>query len=114
MTTARQVGNAGETRATEYLEKIGYQIIERNFTTRYGELDIIARDGEIIAVVEVKTRKDASFSDAASNVTYSKRRKLRNTALYWLTLKKLDCPIRFDVIEVYSNGDINHITDAFQ
>lgn len=114
MNTARQIGNAGEDLAAAHLEKIGYTIIERNFYTKYGELDIIAQNGEILAVVEVKTRKDSSFSDAASNVTFAKRRKIRNTALYWYTLKKLDCPVRFDVIEVYSNGEVNHIIDAFQ
>lgn len=114
MNTARQIGKAGEDLAVSYLVKIGYTIVTRNFYTKYGELDIIAQDGEILAIVEVKTRKDSSFSEAACNVTFAKRRKIRNTALYWYTLKKLDCPVRFDVIEVYSNGEINHITDAFQ
>lgn len=114
MNSARQIGKAGEDLAAAYLEKSGYTIVERNFYTKYGELDIIAQDGEILAIVEVKTRKDSSFSEAASNVTHAKRRKIRNTALYWYTLKKLDCPVRFDVIEVYSNDKINHIIDAFQ
>ncbi|MCL2080475.1 MAG: YraN family protein [Oscillospiraceae bacterium] len=113
MTEKKMTGNAGEERAAKYLESKGYSIVTRNFRTRYGELDIIARDGEILAVVEVKTRRDAGFAGASDSVTRKKRARIRKTALWWLAENNDESPVRFDVIEVYSNGDINHIEDAF-
>lgn len=114
MTEKKMIGDAGEERAVEYLEKIGYTIVQRNFRAKYGELDIIACDDDILAVIEVKTRKDSEFAGASDSVTSAKQKKIKKTTLYWLTNKKDETPVRFDVIEVYSNGDINHITDAFQ
>jgi putative endonuclease len=108
------IGDAGESLAVQYLEGIGYAVIQRNFRTKYGELDIVARYGELVVIIEVKTRKDAEFADASDSVTSAKRKKIRKTALCWLMLKRDESPVRFDIIEVYSNGKINHIEDAFQ
>ncbi|MCL2084839.1 MAG: YraN family protein [Oscillospiraceae bacterium] len=95
------------------MRTLGYEVLARNYRSRYGELDIIARDGEWVVFVEVKTRKDDSFAAAASAVTPSKREKMRKTASLWLKYIKSEAPARFDVIEVYAEGRINHIPHAF-
>lgn len=112
--TTQAIGANGEETAARFLISRGYAILDRNFRTRYGELDIVAQDGVQIVFVEVKTRKNADFANAAEAVTPSKRRKLRHVALHWLTLRNSEAAARFDVIEVYKNGDINHITNAFE
>ena len=114
MSTTISVGNAGETRAAEYLESLGYSIIERNFRAKVGEIDIIALKEDVVVIVEVKTRASEKFASASDYVTRAKQRKLKNTALMWMKIRQCEPPLRFDVIEVYATGKINHITDAFR
>lgn len=112
--TARNIGAGGEDIAANFLIARNFHILARNYRTRFGEVDIIAKDGEHIVFVEVKTRANANFADAAESVTHAKRRKLRMVARQWLANRAPDAPARFDVIEVYKNGGINHIPDAFE
>ena len=107
------VGFRGEDKAAEYLRARGYEVLARNYRSRYGEIDIVARDGEWVVFAEVKTRKDDSFASAASAVTPSKRAKIRKTALLWMKHTNCVDPARFDVIEVYAGGRLNHIPHAF-
>ena len=117
----RELGAWGEERAAKYLRGKGYTIVERNFRCRSGEIDIIARRGDIIAVVEVKLRRDADFAEAREFVTAAKQRRVIMTAGYWLTSHQTELQPRFDVIEIYApSGErtlfpkINHLEDAFQ
>ena len=100
--STRQQGTAGETLAAEFLEYKGYEIIERNFFSRYGEIDIIAREGGEVVFVEVKMRKNAEHGTAAEAVTPAKQRKLQKTALMWLASHG-EQPARFDVVEIYTD-----------
>ncbi|MBD3285946.1 YraN family protein, partial [candidate division WOR-3 bacterium] len=77
------LGKHGEDAAAEFLRKQGYEIITRNFYTRWGELDIIARDGEEIVFVEVKTRTSISFARPEEGVDLRKQDHLRKTAEFW-------------------------------
>ena len=107
------LGRAGENLAAKELKRAGYVILERNFTTHVGEIDIIAKDGDVIVFVEVKTRTSDDFGAPSEAVGREKRRKYGLVAQEYLLRKKCaDVPCRFDVIEI-ENDRINHIEDAF-
>lgn len=110
-------GSDGETAAANYLKKKRYEIIGRNYSCRFGEIDIIAKKGEEIVFVEVKTRRNEDFAMAREFVTYSKQQRIIKTAMLWLQQNDTDLQIRFDVIEVVGEGrqrQIRHIENAFE
>ena len=120
MNDKKERGNWGEDRAALYLRLHGYRIVERNFRCRQGEIDIIARQGDIIAFVEVKQRKNADFGEAREFVTFSKQRRVIAAAELWLLKTRCELQPRFDVIEVYAPQgtktpfpEIHHLEDAF-
>ena len=108
-----EVGKTGENIAIEYLKKIGYTIIERNFLAIQGEIDIIAKDGKELVFIEVKTRTNKKFGMPVDAVNEIKQKHFIRTVKYYLYLKKLENNfVRLDVIEVYINKEkyeINHI-----
>lgn len=107
-------GKMGEDAVCEYLKNSGYDVIERNFHSRYGEIDIIAKTGKCIVFVEVKTRKGISYGTPAEFVTPAKIKKIIKTAMVYL--KNEEVEMRFDIAEVYTkNGrcEINYIENAF-
>jgi putative endonuclease len=104
---ARQVlGQSGENIACDELRRRGYAILERRYRTRFGEIDIIAREGETTVFVEVKTRVGGDFGDGAEAVTPWKQRRIAQMAVDYLSRRHLhDRPCRFDVVTVdYSTG----------
>ena len=106
-------GDFGEEKAVKYLKKQKYKIIKRNFKNKVGEIDIIARQGETVVFVEVKTRTDEKFGFAAEAVDLKKQHKIKNVALLY-SQKENIANMRFDVVEVYLKEDrINHIVNAF-
>lgn len=107
-------GRRGEAQAADYLRRRGYRILEAGYRSRYGEIDLIAEKRGIIAMVEVKTRSGDGFAQAMEAVDGPKRRRIRLTALQWLAQQDKEPQLRFDVIEVYPGGRINHIEDAFE
>ena len=116
----RQRGAWGEAVAAGYLIEKGYEIIKRGFRSRFGEIDIIARNKEYLTFTEVKTRKNTTFAYAREYVSKTKQRKIIATANYWLTKRPTKLQPRFDVIEVYvrdekfaGSPEINHIENAF-
>lgn len=118
MDERKRRGNEGEALTAQYLHDKQYQILETQFRTRYGELDLIARSPEgILCFVEVKARRNASFAAAREAVTPAKQRRLYAVAqqyLVWHNLAESLC--RFDVAEVYFTGErpkINYIEQAF-
>ena len=113
METTCEAGARFEERAADFLKCRGYDVLERNFRTKLGEIDIVARDRDTIVFVEVRSRSSASFGRAAETVGPLKRRRLVRTALAYAQARRLDCPLRFDVIAVEA-GRLEHICDAFQ
>ncbi|MCI8933594.1 MAG: YraN family protein [Clostridiaceae bacterium] len=111
---ASLVGRRGEAQAADYLRRRGYRIIEAGYRSRYGEIDLIAEKRGIVAIVEVKTRSGDRFAQALEAVDGPKRRRIRLTALQWLAQQEREPQLRFDVIEVYPGGKINHIENAFE
>jgi putative endonuclease len=107
MTIARQkLGHSGEDLAAVYLQEAGYRILERNYRTRLGEIDIIARDGDTLVFVEVKVRRSPSFGSAKAAVTAAKRRRLSMVALVYLKSPagRGTSRARFDVVAVDRHG----------
>lgn len=106
-------GKIGEKKAEEFLKKQGYKILETNYKTHNGEIDIIAKDKEYIVFVEVKTRSSNEFGLPAEAVDRKKQEKYVKVASeYLLKTKNTESACRFDVIGI-ENGEINHIIDAF-
>jgi len=111
----RRLGFFGESKAARYLRKNGYKILQRNFKTKLGEVDIIAQNGEYVAFIEVKTRRTHTYGEPNEAVGSERRSRYKNTAnLYFYRngLRQSDYIIRFDVIEITPDG-INHIENAF-
>src|SRR4029079_6160696 len=102
MSEARQsLGKLGEDLACQELERRGYAILARRYRRRGGELDIVARDGQTIVFVEVKTREGCEYGAGAEAVTRVKRRRMASIALDYLSRHRLtDCPCRFDVVSI--------------
>lgn len=118
-TAAQIIGKHGEDIAYDYLTKKGLNVILRNFHSRYGEIDIIARDSQYIIFAEVKTRNEFAVSVPSEWVDKRKQKKLMMTAALYLQNNPTDLQPRFDVIEVVlAKGSqefvsINHIENAF-
>lgn len=111
------IGRQGEKIAEEYLEKNGYQIIDKNFYCRFGEIDIIAKKGKEVVFIEVKTRKQIKYGNAAESVTRCKQNHIYKAAEIYTYIHVLyDTPISLDVIEIYLFDDketrIEHIKNA--
>lgn len=117
---SRAVGTWGEAQVAAYLRKKGYQLLGHSYHCRFGEIDLIARKGKVLCFVEVKTRTNLSMGLPRDYVTAAKQEKLRKTAAFYLAEKDLDCPVRFDVAEVYADKDrtpasvrIEYLENAF-
>lgn len=108
------LGRIGEKSAGKYLRKKGYKIIEKNYTTKIGEVDLIALYGDLLVFIEVKTRSSTAYGNPGDAVDYHKQRKYVLLAKEYLMVKKeyREKPLRFDVVEIL-NGEINHIESAF-
>ncbi len=114
----RALGAAGEEIACGYLRDMGYTIAERNWRSRRGELDIVARMGGNLVVVEVKTRTGTGFGEPEEAVTAAKARRIRALAAEYLASTARFDQVRFDVISVMLDPDgdlleLNHIPGAF-
>jgi putative endonuclease len=113
----RQLGDQGEDLAAAALKKQGYKILERNYVTPLGEIDLIAQKGRTVVVVEVKTRKSLRFGSPQESVSLTKQNRLRRLADYYLKDKRLTgAPVRFDVVAVTLAGDepqVEIIPNAF-
>jgi putative endonuclease len=95
------LGISGEDLACAELQRRGYAIVERRYRTRFGEIDIIAKDGLTTVFVEVKARMTQDFGGAAAAMTGWKQRRIARMAVDYLARQNLhDCPCRFDVVAI--------------
>ncbi len=101
--------------AEKYLLKNNYKILEINFTSKFGEIDIIAQKNGRLHFIEIKGRKNSKYGYPREAVTFTKQNKLKNAAKYYFILHgKDDYPCQFDVIEIIlENRELNHIENAF-
>jgi putative endonuclease len=96
-----QTGKRGEDIAVAYLKNKGYRIIERNYKCLFGEIDIVAKDGDTVVFVEVKSRKSERFGDPQGAVGREKQKKISRISLTYLEEKHLyPCDARFDVVAI--------------
>ena len=107
------VGKKYESVVANYLKQKSYKILERNFSTKIGEIDLICKDANYIVFVEVKYKSSAKFGRPIEMITKDKVRKIRQTATLYLKMKKLlDACVRFDAVELLDD-EIRHIENAF-
>ena len=110
---------AGEQAAAAWLEAHGYEILERNVRTRYGEIDLVARAGSVVVFVEVKSRTSGRFGHPSEAIVARKQRKLLRLAEAYLQSRHLEGrTVRFDAVAVHLDAtggvvEIEHIADAF-
>lgn len=104
--STRSLGSVYEQKASVYLKKLGYTILECNFRCRLGEIDIIAKQGEYLCFIEVKYRASAAAGEAVEAVDYRKQNKIIRVAHYYLMKHGYSewTPCRFDVVAI--DGDI--------
>ena len=99
-TAAQLSGVRGEDAAAELLESHGLRIVARNYRTRFGEIDIVARDGDCLVFVEVRLRANASFGGAVQSIGTGKRSRLVAAAQLFLMQTRSRLPCRFDVVAI--------------
>ncbi len=111
---AKARGFSGEAMAAHYLQTKGYEVVATNFTVRGGEIDLVARHGELLIFVEVKTRTGVGFGSGDESIGYTKRRHLQNAIERYLYEAGMsDADYRVDVIEVdidLESGTLKNIT----
>ncbi|MCD6066063.1 MAG: hypothetical protein K0S33_889 [Bacteroidetes bacterium] len=116
MAEHNEKGKFGEEQAIAFLKKLGYVILDCNWQYKKFEIDIVARDGEMLVVVEVKTRRNDEYGAPEMFVTKKKQRQLIKAINEYVVQKKLENEIRFDIVSVLAEGQlvvVEHIPDAF-
>lgn len=109
-------GKSGEELVRNYLISKGYIIIDSNYRNKIGEIDIIAKDKDILVFIEVKTRTNTTYGYAFEAVDLRKQKKIINTSMVYIKYKRYNnIQLRYDIIEVYLQKDIiiNHLENAF-
>jgi putative endonuclease len=111
-------GKRGEELAVAYLAEAGYRIIERNYRCLFGEIDIVAEEGETLVFIEVKSRRSEAYGDPQLAVGHQKHKKISRIAMHYLEERRLrHHPARFDVVAVklpFSGHKIELIRNAFE
>ncbi|MGI9546019.1 MAG: YraN family protein [Flavobacteriaceae bacterium] len=116
MTKNQELGRKGEDLAAAYLTKLGYSIIRRNYRYLKAEVDIIAQKGEVLAMVEVKSRNGAFYQNLSDTISKKKRKLIVMAADHFVQENALDIEVRFDIITVVRTSGrytIEHISSAF-
>lgn len=103
--TTNQNGPLGERYAANYLRKNGFTILAANFTSRFGEIDLIAQKGDILSFIEVKTRSKDSLISPAEAIDYKKQNRIIKAALHYISVYGYSMQPRFDVIEIVTAND---------
>lgn len=108
-----QLGAWGESEAARFLEMLGYSIVERNVRTRYGELDIVARDGSVLVFVEVRTKSKTTHGHPLETIDSRKQKKLIGMARWYLHARNLgetvDC--RFDAVAIVGGETAGYVIE---
>ncbi|HUJ57076.1 MAG TPA: YraN family protein [Kofleriaceae bacterium] len=114
METTTDRGASAEARAAQLLVRHGYEIVERNFRCKSGELDIVARDGGVLCFVEVRSRSNADHGHAAEMIDRGKQRQVARVALHYISLRDpVFARSRFDVVAI-TGDSIELIKDAWR
>ncbi len=111
-----EFGKQGEQLAVDYLQVKGYEIMARNYRYQKAEIDIIARQDETLAVIEVKSRNMGFLEDVSTVINPKKRQLLVSAADHYVQEMDLDVEVRFDIITIVKKGanfEIDHVENAF-
>ncbi len=112
------LGKLAEIKACEYLKKKKYKLLDVNYSTRFGEIDLIMQKKNFICFIEVKMRNEKSIASPAEFVDYNKQKKIITTAKIYLANNNINLQPRFDVVEVYTENNniksIKHLENAFE
>jgi putative endonuclease len=112
-----ELGMQGQRAAEDFLQGKGWRVLERNFRSKTGEIDLIGQDGAYVVFVEVKYRGQLKYGFPRESVNHAKQLRIKKTAMYYIVKHKLnDQDFRFDVVEVYNEDghhNIEHIENAF-
>ncbi len=118
LTTPQRFGKSAEDLAARHLKRCGYKIVVRNYRTRAGEIDIIAREGRSLVFIEVKGRQSTRYGSAKAAVTLRKQQQVAKVALWYLKeTDQMGVKARFDVVAVTQKGGdatIEIVRNAFQ
>jgi putative endonuclease len=114
------LGRGGERLAARFLRRHGYRVLVRSYRCALGEIDLVARQNELVVFVEVKTRASNQFGEPWEAVTARKRRQVTRAAVHYLKAARLThAPVRFDIVAItwqrrwFSRPDIQHFPAAF-
>jgi len=115
----QKLGQRGEKLALKYLKKQRYRLLQTNYTTKLGEIDLIMQQYDTVVFVEVKTRHNESFATGEDAITRHKQKHITAAARHFIHVNKLyDCPFRFDVVVVAmpqgQEKTIRHYENAFR
>jgi len=113
-TAAQAAGGAAEEEAARFLAAQGLQLIARNYRTRMGEIDLVAREGETLVFVEVRRRSSARFGGAAESVDARKRMRIESAARHFLARLQREPACRFDVVTLQGDGACEWLRGAFE
>jgi putative endonuclease len=118
MAAHNELGKWGEELAAKYLQDNGYEILERDWKSGHHDLDIVAKEGHTLVIVEVKTRRDQRFGLPEEAVDYQKIRLLQQAAHLFVKSHNIDGDLRFDIIAITGSPDevepvIKHLKNAF-
>ena len=116
MAAHNELGRWGEDLAAAFLEEKGYELIERDWKSGHHDLDIVAKDGSTLVIVEVKTRRNRLYGNPEESIDYRKRRSLLSAINHYTKSHRLFCSLRFDIISIVGNmgekPEIDHIIDV--
>jgi len=114
MKSTIETGGEAESRAVSLLVRKGYRIVERNFKCKTGELDVVARDGDVLVFVEVRSRANGDHGHAAETVNRTKQRQVAKVAMHYIGLRDPQFTrSRFDVVAITGDEEVL-IQDAFR
>ena len=108
-----QKGEVAEEAAKQYLKSQGLILLERNYHSRFGEIDLIMQDANTLVFVEVRYRKNTNYGGAASSIGHQKQQRIRKTAMTYLQKHGCNHPARFDVIAIEGDMKVSWIKQAF-
>ncbi|QTR50506.1 YraN family protein [Candidatus Thiothrix anitrata] len=108
-----QRGSNTEQLACEHLQANGLRLVQQNYRTRSGEIDLIMRDGQLLVFVEVRYRKTQRYGGALQSIDPRKQARIIRTAQHYLQYRAPNAQVRFDVVAVEGDNGINWIKNAF-
>lgn len=116
MAAHNELGKWGEEIAAAFVEKKGYEILQRDWKSGHHDLDIIAKDEDTLVIIEVKTRRNRLFGNPEEAIDYKKRQSLQSAINHFVKSHHINAPVRFDIISIVgmigSTPEIDHIKDV--